>query len=123
MKYQDTVSKEAVMTLIIAKAGEYLESAAINNHIKADALTDVAADVATMDPASAWNAMDVKPPLETLVLLRVEYAELNGERKRFVGTGTCSRRQDGTDIWRRVGKDQREISPKIITGWQLLPRP
>jgi len=123
MKYQDTVSKEAVMTLIIAKAGEYLESAAINDHIKADALTEVAADVAKMEPASAWNAMDVKPPLETLVLLRVEYAELNGERKRFVGTGTYSRRPDGSDVWRRVDKEQREISPKIITGWQLLPRP
>ena len=121
MKHKEMIGKEDVIKLISQKASEYMESAVINDHIKADALAELMADITLMDPAAAWISKNEKPPAETLILIRIEYKELDGEVKKFVGTGAYRKGIDGSDKWMRI--NGKEISPTIITGWQLMPSP
>lgn len=123
MKYQTMISKDAVLDLIGKRAADRIESAAIYDHAKADELMDLAREIGEIEPERAWISPERKPAQETLVLLRLEYGEVDGVKKKFVGTATYSKRADGTAAWRRVDDPTREISPKLITGWQYLPAP
>ena len=121
MKTQDTVAKRNVTHLLQALAASRMESAAINDHIKADAFMEAAAAVEKMGPEDTWNPVEVEPPTGILLLLRMEYKETpKRPASKAVGTGTYHKASNGQGYWMHTNGVQIRWP---ITGWQLMPSP
>lgn len=121
MKTRETVTKQNVMYLLQALAASRMESAAVNDHIKADAIMEAAEAVEKMPPEDGWNPIDQEPPAGILLILRLEF---EGTSKRpaskAVGTGTYHKTTTGKGYWMHTNGTEIRWP---VTGWQLMPSP
>lgn len=121
MKTQDTVTKQNVLYLLQTLAANRMESAAINDHIKADAIMEVAAAVEKMAPEDGWNPVDQEPPTGILLILRLEFKETpKRPASKAVGTGTYHKATNGKGYWMHTNGTEIRWP---VTGWQLMPSP
>ncbi len=121
MNFRKTIDAKDIEKLIIDKIRQLAGSAVIPDHAKADILAELKKEIDRLPPAEKWNGPEKKPPVETMLLIRVEREGTNRRpTDQTVGIGTYHLQPDSTGTWRTISGN---IIRWNVTGWQYMPHP
>lgn len=122
MRFEDTVSRGAVIGVVERTWKGLIGSAVIGDHKAADILAELQKQIEELEPVQKWRDLKPDPPVDTLILIRIEYKAVGSRpAQRAVGVGTFHERKDAEGYYARLNGS--EINRQTITGWQFMPKP